>query len=202
MNNTSPPGGSFLGFSSRWILEVSSPWKAYVTAIDPNIRHRIFDRPRKCALQLNSDFIHRFKLHEAFFGKLVRAPYYYYCYENYEPIIEKEAVDELLDSRDIMDHNWSEKLDFIFIDGEHLYESVMSNFESAYHLLNPGGCIAFHDIFCLSDVTRAFNEISKNHPEAKVEIHGKALFQIKRVLRKLRMCKYGVDGIGVIRFQK
>lgn len=38
--------GSFLGLSTSWLLKVSSVWQAKVTAIDPNIPHRIFSDPR------------------------------------------------------------------------------------------------------------------------------------------------------------
>jgi len=38
--------GSFLGFSTRWLLESSREWNMHITAVDPNMRHRIFDNPR------------------------------------------------------------------------------------------------------------------------------------------------------------
>ncbi|MDP3836951.1 MAG: class I SAM-dependent methyltransferase [bacterium] len=39
-----------------------------------------------------------------------------------------------------------EKIDFLFIDGDHSYEGVKSDFENYYPLVKPGGLIAFHDI--------------------------------------------------------
>lgn len=38
------------------------------------------------------------------------------------------------------------KLDFLFIDGDHRYEGVRSDFETYKSLMRPGGLIAFHDI--------------------------------------------------------
>ena len=38
------------------------------------------------------------------------------------------------------------KLDFLFIDGDHSYEGVRSDFEIYKSLMRPGGIIAFHDI--------------------------------------------------------
>ena len=48
--------GSFLGFSTWWLLESSNKWNAKVTAVDPNIRHRIFDNPRNYVQQLNLEY--------------------------------------------------------------------------------------------------------------------------------------------------
>jgi predicted O-methyltransferase YrrM len=39
-----------------------------------------------------------------------------------------------------------EKLDFLFIDGDHSYDGVKSDFEMYAPLVRPGGLIAFHDI--------------------------------------------------------
>jgi predicted O-methyltransferase YrrM len=38
------------------------------------------------------------------------------------------------------------KLDFLFIDGDHRYEGVRSDFETYTSLMRPGGIIALHDI--------------------------------------------------------
>jgi predicted O-methyltransferase YrrM len=38
------------------------------------------------------------------------------------------------------------KLDFLFIDGDHSYEGVRSDFETYKSLMRPGGIIALHDI--------------------------------------------------------
>jgi cephalosporin hydroxylase len=37
-------------------------------------------------------------------------------------------------------------IDFIFFDGDHTYEGIKIDFELYYHLVRPGGIIAFHDI--------------------------------------------------------
>lgn len=39
-----------------------------------------------------------------------------------------------------------EKIDFLFIDGDHTYEGVKQDYEMYSHLVNEGGYIAFHDI--------------------------------------------------------
>jgi predicted O-methyltransferase YrrM len=39
-----------------------------------------------------------------------------------------------------------DKLDFLFIDGDHTYEGVKKDFEMYSPLVRKGGLIAFHDI--------------------------------------------------------
>ena len=39
-----------------------------------------------------------------------------------------------------------EKLDFLFIDGDHRYDGIVADFLSYRHLVRDGGVIAFHDI--------------------------------------------------------
>lgn len=39
-----------------------------------------------------------------------------------------------------------DRFDFLFIDGDHSYDGVAADLISYYHLVRPGGLIAFHDI--------------------------------------------------------
>jgi predicted O-methyltransferase YrrM len=48
------------------------------------------------------------------------------------------------------------KFDFIFIDGDHSYEGVKSDYEKYKQFLSPTGYIAFHDIVS-SDTARQYN---------------------------------------------
>jgi len=41
--------------------------------------------------------------------------------------------------------NWSQMLDFLFIDGDHQYASVLRDFEQWTPLLKQGGILAMHD---------------------------------------------------------
>ncbi|MBF05370.1 hypothetical protein CL644_01540 [bacterium] len=41
--------------------------------------------------------------------------------------------------------DWHHQFDFIFIDGDHRYESVKKDFEDWYLLIDPGGYISFDD---------------------------------------------------------
>jgi predicted O-methyltransferase YrrM len=164
--------GSFVGFSTRWLLDVSSEWNAHVTSVDPNIRHRCIDVPGAVLRQLNKRYIpERFEVVEGFFGS---PGVFYDDYENYEPRRSRTFVDEIIASRQRITGEWGERFDFIFIDGEHSYEAVQDNFAIAERLLSPGGCIAFHDPLSWTGVREALEEIRKRFAgRARVEIFGK-----------------------------
>ncbi len=82
---------------------------------------------------------------------------YGYDYEHYIPFVSRAEVDAILASRPILhaDNLDEEPFDFIFIDGDHCEEAVLSNFAVALKLLRPPGCIAFHDAITWPDVQRA-----------------------------------------------
>jgi len=57
-----------------------------------------------------------------------------------------------------------QKLDFLFIDGDHTYDGVKKDFEMYSPLVHQGGLIAFHDI-CRHTV--GFSEVNKFWSEVK-----------------------------------
>ena len=185
--------GSFLGFSTRWLLEVTKSWNAKVTAIDPNIRHRVFDDPRRIAERLNSRFYpDRLDIVTGFFGSYDGNVYY--DYEHYEPKKGREYVHELIKDRVIIDKSWKRKFDFIFIDGDHSYDSVINNFEIAVGMLNDRGSIGFHDALSWAGVNKAMKEIKVNYRDrAEVSIYG----DFDRAI--LKPVSIHIDGIGFFR---
>ena len=185
--------GSFLGFSTRWLLEVTRDWSPVITAIDPNIRHRVFDAPRNFVEKLNSGFYPgRLEIVTGFFGSYDGNVYY--DYEHYEPKRDRAYVDELIRDRAAIDRTWDRKFDFIFIDGDHSYESVMNNFGTAIGLLNEKGTINFHDALSWTGVNRALKDIKTEYGEkADVSVYGR----IDRML--LRPFRVQNDGIGFFR---
>lgn len=55
------------------------------------------------------------------------------------------------------------KIDFLFIDGDHTYEGVKSDFNLYKNFVKPGGIIAFHDIQTPGiGVNKFWNEIKNN----------------------------------------
>jgi predicted O-methyltransferase YrrM len=66
-----------------------------------------------------------------------------------------------------------EPADFAFIDGDHTYEGVKSDFQLYGPLVRTGGIIAFHDIFSRPDspdiqVDRFWNEIKRSYPTEEI----------------------------------
>ncbi len=50
-------------------------------------------------------------------------------------------------------------IDFLFIDGDHSYKAVRSDFENYSKFVRKGGIIAFHDIIYSEGVNRIWNEV-------------------------------------------
>lgn len=74
----------------------------------------------------------------------------------------------------------NQKLDFIFIDGDHSYEGVKKDFEMYSPLLKKGGYIAFHDINLIDHpdkfkygVSKFWNELNCGE---KIEFNSKSFF--------------------------
>jgi predicted O-methyltransferase YrrM len=62
------------------------------------------------------------------------------------------------------------KLDFLFIDGDHSYGGVRSDFEMYAPLVRSGGLLAFHDVAKTNsqeEVYRLWNEIKPNYKHAE-----------------------------------
>jgi len=84
-----------------------------------------------------------------------------------------------------------EKLDFLFIDGDHTYEGVKKDFEMYSPLVRRGGVVAFHDIVP--------HDIAHD-PYRQVEVP-KFWSEIKSMHRHLEIVKdwgQGWAGIGVL----
>lgn len=67
----------------------------------------------------------------------------------------------------------SKKLDFLFIDGDHSYEGVKTDFLNYSPLVRPGGIVAFHDI-CehapenQCEVKKFWDELKETWPKDKI----------------------------------
>lgn len=159
--------GSFLGLSTRWQCEVlrkiyrvdTGAW--HLTALDPNMRHRIFDNPRGMVETMLKGFIpSQVEVLSAFFGQIPYSLHWYQC-EEADPNLGKEEVDKLLADVPRITGEWGKRFDCIFIDANHSYESVHENFSHAVKLLNPQGTIMFHDALTWQSVNKALMEIKE-----------------------------------------
>jgi predicted O-methyltransferase YrrM len=84
-----------------------------------------------------------------------------------------------------------DRVDFLFIDGDHSYEGIRRDFEMYAPLVRDYGVIAFHDIVAgspasVGDVPRFWSEIKHNY----------------RYMEIIRSRKQGGLGIGVMFMQK
>lgn len=67
----------------------------------------------------------------------------------------------------------NEKLDFLFIDGDHMYESVKRDFEMYSPLVRKGGIIALHDIGYAEEggVHRLWDDIKGHYIHHELRMH-------------------------------
>jgi predicted O-methyltransferase YrrM len=181
--------GSFIGFSTRWMLEATRDFGSRVVSVDPNIRHRVFDNPGEILARFNAEFLNtRLVRKIGFFGEMSTP--YYYDYETYSPLRTRAEVDALVSQRPVFNrHNLKEgPFDFIFIDGDHSARAVLNNFVEALPLLAPGGCIAFHDAVTWHEVNSSLGQIAREYgAQGSVEILDGGPWD------------FGCDGIGVFR---
>ena len=124
--------GSFLGFSTRWILEVCQPWQPRVRSVDPGIRHRSFNNASDHLLSFNRPFIEQgaLSLTRAFFslpGEDLSC--YLHDYGAYHPRLDIETAMQTLDSVGKI-AGLNEACDFYFIDGDHSRAATSANVTS------------------------------------------------------------------------
>jgi predicted O-methyltransferase YrrM len=56
---------------------------------------------------------------------------------------------------------WNREIDFLFIDGSHIYSDTLADFELFFPWVKPGGIVALHDVPSHEGPTRVWAE--KNH---------------------------------------
>lgn len=148
--------GAFLGFSTRWILESSAAFGARLTSVDPNIRHRIFDDPSSHLRAFCGPHRSRLTIRRGFFS--VKPPWPTYDYEHYEPKLSIEQAQAVIDEVPLIDAPF-DHFDFMFIDGDHTYNSVIDNLLLALGMANPGAVICLHDALSWPDVVPAARKV-------------------------------------------
>ena len=191
--------GSFLGFSTRWLLESGQGWGMRVTAVDPNIRHRIFDNPRRVVERMNAAFYpEHLEIISGFFGSRAGSAWSS-DYERYLPHRDKAWTQRHLTGRVLLDGRWDRRFDCIYIDADHSYPAVMDDFRCALPLLSPGGFMLFHDALTWKGVNQALKELQQEFSgTAEVLIlDGSTIYEHPRLEREAS--RAAADGIGFFR---
>lgn len=188
--------GSFLGFSTRWLLESGAPWGMHVTAVDPNVRHRMFDNPRWMVEGLNARYYpDRLEIVSGFFGA---HGVWTGDYEKYRPRRSRDWVEGLFASRREIGGGWGRRFDCIYIDADHSHAAVVDGFRNALPLLAPGGIMLFHDALTWEGVNRALRELRVEYEGlAEVDIlDGSRIWEHPCLVGEAMRA---VDGIGLFR---
>ncbi|MBA3580351.1 MAG: class I SAM-dependent methyltransferase [Gemmatimonadaceae bacterium] len=74
--------------------------------------------------------------------------------------VERERITQLEGDSATFDYSpFAKTVDFVFVDGAHSYDYVMSDSRKALELAAPGALIAWHDYGEWEGVTRALNEL-------------------------------------------
>jgi|688.fasta_scaffold252053_2 predicted O-methyltransferase YrrM len=129
--------GSYIGVSFRILNEIFSPDVCY--SVDPNIPHRVFAKPRNVFRKLNSSYLNKTTLLDA------------YWVQGGSPTIDSSYFTQL-----------GIQFDLIFIDAMHTYESVKSDFFEAIKILSPDGLVLLHDVYTWPEVGQFVEELASD----------------------------------------
>jgi hypothetical protein len=136
--------GGYLGFSCRFIYEISKSWNPSITSIDPNTKHRIFDTPRDYFNLMCDDCDNKIKLLDGFF--LCYKNEAKWDYLNRIPILSESETDELIDKIPIItSNNLNEKIDFAILCAMHDYDFIIESFINLSQIMLDKGAIFFDD---------------------------------------------------------
>lgn len=142
--------GSYLGFSTRWILDATAVIGSSVTSVDPRVRHRIFDGVKEHLLAFCAPHASRLTCVDAYFTDRNDDMFLDY-YLNYEPRVSEADARALLARIPVIDKPFDE-FDFAFIDGDHGFRATVLNVHLAAAMLPAGGRIVVHDALTWPEV--------------------------------------------------
>lgn len=127
-------------------------------------------------------------------------------YSNYEYIIADSTSNDTLNYLKSLNI----KFDFVFIDGNHSYDGVKSDYLKFKQLLNPDGYLGLHDIVSSPEnegnnifVSKFWNEIKNNYIESHEFISDKATNNYSTdnsfhsIMKNQRYESWG--GIGIVK---
>ena len=155
--------GSFLGFSTRWILETSQPWDGHVVSVDPGLRHRMFDQPRQHLRQFCAAFESRLTLIDACLSVKEEAMFMFDCLA-YLPRLPLRQALARIEAVPVLDEPF-DRFDFAFLDGDHSFEATVTNVRLIARMMPAGGTIVVHDAISWGDVAPALRAVCDEVPQ-------------------------------------
>ena len=149
--------GSFLGFSTRWILEATRGTESTLVSVDPGLRHRTFDKPRAHVRRFCAEFTSRLTLMDACLsGK--NESMFMRDYLNYEPRLSPRDALAIMDAVPVLTEPFG-TFDFAFVDGDHNYDATLANVLLVAKMMPEGGTIVVHDAISYADVVPALENV-------------------------------------------
>jgi predicted O-methyltransferase YrrM len=149
--------GSFLGFSTKWILDCSSA-DTPVVSLDPGVRHRIFDNVDDHVRKFCASHSKRHKIIKAYLSEKDMLMFLH-DYLKFEPKWEAIEAVKFLDSIKVVDAPFDE-FDFAFIDGDHSFSATIKNTHLVSKMMPNGGVIVVHDALSCPDVRPALERLT------------------------------------------
>ncbi len=196
--------GSFLGFSTRWILDNTVDWEPTVTSLDPRVRHRIFNQLREHLEEFNRPHLQRLRCVDAYFSSS-NEEMFLHDYLNYPPALPRVEALQLLRSIKTITSPF-DSFDFAFIDGDHSYRATVDNVSLAASMMPKGGTIVVHDAISWPEVLPALKDLSESTPLTLVGVTGLQLHEWSRSHHYLKSVNTGCpayasilcDGLGIM----
>ncbi|MEM9498997.1 MAG: class I SAM-dependent methyltransferase [Pseudomonadota bacterium] len=167
--------GSFLGFSTRWICEVSSASECTVTSLDPRLRHRVFDDLKKHVELFNVSFLNRLSFVDACLSEK-NTEMFLYDYMKYEPQKTRAEALRILEDIRVVREPIGE-FDLAFIDGDHSFAATQMNVSLVAQMMPKGGVILVHDAISFPDVEPALRKMSADSRCKLLGIAGPEYYQ-------------------------
>ena len=187
--------GSYLGFSTRWILEANADIGSSGTSVDPRVRHRIFDGVKDPLLAFCAPHASRLTCVDAYFTDRNDDMFLDY-YLNYEPrVLEADARAQLA-RVPLIDKPFDE-FDFAFIDGDHGFRATVFNVHLAAAMLPAGGRIVVHDALTWPEVMPGLMALCNRQSGLALEGIAGAVFNVQfaNVLDVYRVS----NGVAIVR---
>ena len=150
--------GSFLGFSTKWILDCSG-LDTQVTSLDPGVRHRIFDDVDEHVRKFCAAHSKRHKMIKAYLSEKDMLMFLH-DYLKFEPKWEAIKAVTFLDSIEVITKPFDE-FDFAFIDGDHSFSATLKNTYLVSKMMPDGGVIVVHDAISCPDVRPALERLTE-----------------------------------------